>query len=346
MLVILAIIGSILGGYRVNERNAGILGIGSYVPEQIITNFDLEQKFDTSHKWIVERTGIRERRVVNNNQASSDLATVAAERALKDAGVNADEIDLIIVATVTPDMPFPSVACLVQANIKAVNAAAFDLTAVCSGFIYGIATANAFIKAGFYKKILIIGTETLSKITNWEDRNTAILFGDGAGAVVLGEVKEGYGILGLDLGADGNGANLLNVPAGGSRIPATTDSIAQNLHFIRMDGNEVFKFAIKIMGDTVNKALVNAKLVSSDINYLVPHQANLRIIQSAARRFDIPLERVVINVDKYGNTSAASIPIALDEGVKDGRIKQGDIIAMTGFGGGLTWGAAILRWGK
>lgn len=329
-----------------NEISVGILGIGSYVPEKIVTNLELEQRIDTTDKWIVERTGIRERRVINDGQATSDLATKAAEKALQDAGVTAEEIDLIIVGTVTPDMVFPSVACLVQQNIKAVNAAAFDLTAVCSGFIYGIATANAFIKAGTYKKILVIGAEALSTITNWEDRNTAILFGDGAGAVVLGEVSTGYGIIGIDLGAEGNGGHLLNVPGGGSRMPATTESISQGHHFIHMDGNEVFKFAIKIMGETVNKALDNAKLSQEDINCLVPHQANLRIIQSAAKRLGLPLEKVVINLDKYGNTSAASIPLALDEGVKSGRIKDGDVIAIVGFGGGLTWGAGIIRWGK
>lgn len=328
------------------ERSVGILGIGSYVPEKIVTNLELEQKIDTTDKWIVERTGIKERRIINEGQATSDLATKAAEKALEDAGITAEELDLIIVGTVTPDMVFPSVACLVQENIKAVNAAAFDLTAVCSGFIYGIATANAFIKAGTYKKILVIGAETLSAITNWEDRNTAILFGDGAGAAVLGEVSPGYGIIGMDLGAEGNGGSLLNVPAGGSRIPATTESISQGLHFIHMDGNEVFKFAVKIMGETVNKALKNANLTQEDISCLVPHQANIRIIQSAAKRLGVPLDKVVINVDKYGNTSAASIPLALDEGVKSGRIKNGDVIAIVGFGGGLTWGSSIIRWGK
>ena len=329
-----------------NERYVGIIGIGSHVPEQVITNIELEQKIDTSDKWIVERTGIKERRVVKKGEATSDLATKAAEKALQDAGVEAEEIDLIIVGTVTPDMVFPSVACLVQKNIKAVNAAAFDLTAVCSGFIYGIATASSFIKAGTYKKVLVIGAEALSTIVDWSDRNTAILFGDGAGAVVLGEVSQGYGILGMDLGAEGNGGNLLKVPAGGSRIPTTLETISQGLHFIQMDGNEVFKFAIKVMGETVNKALKNAKLSAEDITYLVPHQANIRIIQSAAKRLGIPLERVVINLDKYGNTSAASIPIALDEGIKSGKIKQGDIIAIVGFGGGLTWGSGIIRWGK
>ncbi|SDE76729.1 beta-ketoacyl-ACP synthase III [Sporomusa acidovorans] len=328
------------------HKSVGILGIGSYVPEQVVTNFDLEQRLDTSDKWIVERTGIRERRVVKKGEATSVLATKAAEKALQDANVSPEDIDLIIVGTVTPDMQFPSVACLVQENIKAVRAAAFDLTAVCSGFIYGLVTGSSFIKAGTYKKVLVIGAETLSTITDWKDRNTAILFGDGAGAVVLGEVAPGYGILGVDLGAEGTGGHLLKVPAGGSRMPTTMETISQGLHFTHMDGNEVFKFAVRTMGETINKALENAQLSAGDVKYLIPHQANFRIIQSAAKRLGLPMEQVVVNVDKYGNTSAASIPIALDEGVKSGRVKAGDIIAIAGFGGGLTWGAGIIRWGK
>jgi 3-oxoacyl-[acyl-carrier-protein] synthase-3 len=330
----------------VKERSVGILGIGSYVPDKVITNHDLEKTIDTSDQWIVERTGIRERHVVSEGEATSDLATRAAEKALADAGVSAGEIDLIIVGTVTPDMQFPSVACLVQSNIKATNAAAFDLTAVCSGFVYGLATGSAFIKTGTYKKVLVIGAESLSKITDWSDRNTAILFGDGAGAVVLGEAEPGTGILGIDLGADGNGGNLLRVPAGGSRLPTIAETISQRLHYIQMDGNEVFKFAIKVMGETVNKALENANLTAKDVSCLVPHQANMRIIQSAAKRLGLPMEKVIVNVDRYGNTSAASIPIALDEGIKSGRIKNGDVLALVGFGGGLTWGATIIKWFK
>jgi 3-oxoacyl-[acyl-carrier-protein] synthase-3 len=330
----------------VKERSVGILGIGSYVPDKVITNYDLEKTIDTSDQWIVERTGIRERHVVSEGEATSDLATRAAEKALADAGVSAGEIDLIIVGTVTPDMQFPSVACLVQSNIKATNAAAFDLTAVCSGFVYGLATGSAFIKTGTYKKVLVIGAESLSKITDWSDRNTAILFGDGAGAVVLGEAEPGTGILGIDLGADGNGGNLLRVPAGGSRLPTIAETISQRLHYIQMDGNEVFKFAIKVMGETVNKALENANLTAKDVSCLVPHQANMRIIQSAAKRLGLPMEKVIVNVDRYGNTSAASIPIALDEGIKSGRIKNGDVLALVGFGGGLTWGATIIKWFK
>jgi 3-oxoacyl-[acyl-carrier-protein] synthase-3 len=328
------------------KKFAGILGIGSYVPEKVITNGDLEKIIDTSDSWIVERTGIRERRVVAEGQATSDLATKAAERALADAGISAAEIDLIIVATVTPDMVFPSVACLVQDNLKAVNAAAFDLTAVCSGFMYALVTGSAFIQCGTYKKVLIIGAEALSTITDWTDRNTAILFGDGAGAAVLGEVPEGYGVLGVHLGAEGAGGDLLKLPAGGSRMPASAETVAQRLHFTQMDGNEVFKFAVKVMGEAVKQALEMANLSTSDITYLVPHQANIRIIQSAAKRVGMPMDKVIVNVDKYGNTSAASIPIALDEAVKGGKIKKGDIIAMVGFGGGLTWAASIIKWAK
>lgn len=328
------------------KKYAGIIGIGSYVPEKVITNGDLEKTIDTSDSWIVERTGIRERRVVAEGQATSDLATIAAERALADAGVSAEELDLIIVATVTPDMVFPSVACLVQNNLKAVNAAAFDLTAVCSGFMYALVTGTTFIQSGMYKKILIIGAEALSTITDWTDRNTAILFGDGAGAAVLAEVPEGFGVLGVHLGAEGAGGDLLKMPAGGSRLPASADTVAQRLHYTRMDGNEVFKFAVKVMGEAVKQALAMANLTSDDITYLVPHQANIRIIQSAAKRVGMPMDKVVVNVDKYGNTSAASIPIALDEAVKTGKIKKGDTIAMVGFGGGLTWAASIVKWSK
>lgn len=328
------------------EKSVGILGIGSYVPEKIVTNADLEKLVDTSDNWIVERTGIKERRIAAEDQATSDLATKAAEKALADAGIGADDIDLIIVATVSPDMTFPSVACLVQDNLKATKAAAFDITAVCSGFIYGLVIGSTFIKSGTYKKVLVIGAETLSKITDWTDRNTAILFGDGAGAVVLGETLPGFGILGVHLGSDGAGGDLLKVPAGGSRQPTTAQTVAERSHFIHMNGNEVFKFAVKVMGEAAVKALDEAGISPADITYLVPHQANLRIIQSAARRLGLPMDQVVVNVDKYGNTSAASIPIALDEGVKSGKIKNGDIIVIVGFGGGLTWGSGVIKWYK
>lgn len=329
-----------------NDKYVGIIGLGSYVPQRIMTNKDLEQTMDTSDEWIVERTGIRERRVAAEYEATSDLATRAAQKALEDANVTAAEIDLIIVATGTSDMAFPATACLVQDNLKAINAAAFDISAACSGFIYALVTGSQFIKTGIYRKVLVIGAETLSRITNWNDRNTGMLFGDGAGAAVLGETPKGYGILGVDLGSDGSGGDLLKVPAGGSRHPATLETVVQKKHFIHMNGNEVFKFAVKIMGETTRKALANANLSADDINYLVPHQANIRIIRSAAKRLGLPIEKVVVNVDKYGNTSAASIPIALDEAVRAGKIQSGDILALTGFGGGLTWASSVIKWGK
>lgn len=329
-----------------NKKCVGIIGLGSYVPQRIMTNKELEQRMDTSDQWIVERTGIHERRVAAENESTSDLATKAGQKALEDAKLSAAEIDLIIVATASPDMVFPATACVVQENIKAVNAAAFDISAVCSGFLYALITGSQFIKAGMYRKVLVIGAETLSRFTDWSDRNTGMLFGDGAGAAVLGETPEGYGILGVDLGADGGGAELLKIPAGGSRHPATNETILQKQHFIHMNGNEVFKFAVKVMGETTLKALKNANLTASDITYLVPHQANIRIIQSAAKRLGMPMEKVVVNINKYGNTSAASIPIALDEAVKSGTIKSGDIVALAGFGGGLTWASSVMKWCK
>ncbi|MDF2568946.1 MAG: fabHA [Sporomusa sp.] len=329
-----------------NDKAVGIIGIGTYVPEKIMTNKDLESIVETSDEWIVERTGIRERRVADPSMATSDLASRAAQKALDDAGVTAEEIDLIIVATATPDMLFPSVACIVQANIRATRAAAFDLAAGCSGFVYGMVTGSQFIKAGLYKKILVIGAETLSKILDWSDRNTCVLFGDGAGAVVLAETVPGCGILAAHLGADGSGGDLLKLPAGGSRNPATADTIAQKLHFVHMNGNEVFKFAVKVMGEAAVKALEDAGLNPGDVDCLIPHQANIRIIQSAAKRLKLPLDKVMVNVDKYGNTSAASIPIALDEAVHSGKIKHGDIVVLVGFGAGLTWASAVIKWCK
>jgi 3-oxoacyl-[acyl-carrier-protein] synthase-3 len=278
--------------------------------------------------------------------ATSDLASRAAQKALEDAGITAEELDLIIVATATPDMFFPSVACLVQANIKATNAAAFDLAAGCSGFVYGIVTGSQFIKAGLYKKVLVIGAETLSKILDWTDRNTCVLFGDGAGAAVLAETTPGYGILATQLGADGSGGDLLKLPAGGSRNPATAETVAQKMHFVHMNGNEVFKFAVKVMGEAAVKVLADAGLSAADVDCLIPHQANIRIIQSAAKRLKLPMDKVMINVDKYGNTSSASIPIALEEAVHDGKIKKGDIVVLVGFGAGLTWASAVIKWGK
>lgn len=327
-----------------NKKAVGIIGMGYYVPEKILTNQDLEKIVDTSNEWIVERTGVKERRIASENEATSDLAIKASLEALKNANVLADELDLVIVATATQDMAFPSVACLVQNAIGAKRAAAFDLTAGCSGFVYAFVTASQFIQNGLYKKILIIGSETLSKITNWEDRNTCVLFGDGAGAAVVSEVDEGFGLLGCELGANGGGGDLLKLPAGGSRKPASQETINNKEHYIHMDGNEVFKFAIKIMGEAALKSIERAGLKPEDIDLLVPHQANNRIILSAAKKLKMPMEKVLVNVERYGNTSAASIPIVMNEALKDGRIKKGTVLTLVGFGAGLTWAACTMRW--
>ena len=326
------------------EKAVGIIGIGSFVPEKILTNKDLEKIVDTNDEWISERTGIKVRHIVAEGENTSDIAAKAAERALKDAGLTADDIDLIVVATATPDMLFPATACLVQNKLKAGKAAAYDLAAGCSGFMYAIVTASQFIKTGLYKHVLVIGAESLSRILDWTDRNTCVLFGDGAGAVVLGEVPEGYGILGSNLGADGSGGDLLCLPAGGTSRPATEETVRERLHFVHMAGNEVFKFAVKVMGEAALNALEHAKIDTSEVDWLIPHQANIRIIQSAAKRLKMPMEKVIVNVDRYGNTSSASIPIALEEAIHDGRIKSGQVITMVGFGAGLTWASAVMRW--
>ena len=325
------------------NTKAGIVGVGSYVPKNIISNFDLEKIMDTSDEWIKTRTGIRERRIVDENEATSDLATKAALNAIKDANLTPEDIDLIIVATITPDMIFPSTACLVQANIKATKAACFDLEAACSGFIYGITVAKQFIESDTYKHVLVIGAEALSRILDYEDRSTAILFGDGAGAVVMGPVSEG-GVLSTSLGSDGNGKDYLNIPAGGSKTPASEDSIKNRLHFIKMAGSDVFKFAVRIMQDASVECIKSANLEIQDIDYLIPHQANIRIIEASAKRLKLSMDKVYVKLDKYGNMSAASIPVALDEAYREGKIKKGDNIVLVGFGGGLTWGASVVRW--
>lgn len=327
-------------------KSVGILGVGHYLPEKILTNQDLEKMVDTTDEWITERTGIKERHIAAPEQATSDLATIAAERALADAGVAAEEIDLVIVGTASSDHIFPSTACLVQNRIGAKHAAAFDLAAGCSGFVYGLTVATQMIKSGLYKKALVIGAETLSRIMNWTDRNTCVLFGDGAGAAVIGEVEEGLGVLGVDMGADGEGGKFLLQPAGGSRKPASPETVAANEHTIYMNGPEVFKFAIQIMGKSAKNALKNAGLGLDQLDMLFPHQANLRIINSAAKRLKMPMDRVWVNVDKYANTSAACIPICLCEAQAAGRLHKGDTILLVGFGAGLTWGSVVLKWAK
>ncbi|MDN5344314.1 MAG: 3-oxoacyl-[acyl-carrier-protein] synthase [Clostridia bacterium] len=325
-------------------RPAGIVGTGSCLPERVVTNAELERIVDTSDEWIRTRTGIRERRLAGPDTAASDLAVPAAVKALDRAGIRPEDLDLIIVATVTPDTLFPATACLVQERLGARGAAAFDLSAGCSGFIYGLAVANQFISTGVYRTAVVIGVEILSKIINWQDRNTCVLFGDGAGAVVLQAVAPGEGILGLHLGADGNGGNLLSIPAGGSRLPASPDSVREQLHTIHMNGPEVFKFAVRIMGEASLKALEQAGLTRADVDFLIPHQANIRIIEAATKRLGLAPEKVYVNLHRYGNMSSASIPVALDEACREGRLHRGDRVVLVAFGAGLTWGAAVLRW--
>lgn len=323
---------------------AGIVGVGVGIPETVLTNHDLEQRIDTSDEWIVTRTGIRERRIAPAHVATSDLAAQAAEQALRNAGKSAQDVDLIVVATATPDMPWPSTACLVQAKIGASRAAAFDLNAVCSGFVYALWIAAQAVETGAYRCVLVIGADILSRQVNWEDRSTCVLFGDGAGAVVLAPVQEPYGVLSGVLGADGTGAPLLNVPAGGTREPLSPDVIARKRHTIQMRGREVFKFAVTIMGEVAVQALEKAGIPPEEVSLFIPHQANIRIIQAAAERLNLPMERVFVNVDRYGNTSAASIPIAIYEAWAQGRLKKGDLAVVVGFGAGLTWGACVIRW--
>jgi len=326
--------------------SVGIVGIGSYVPENVITNKDFEQFLDTNDEWIISRTGIRQRNIAPKDMPVSELCYQAGLKALEDAQIAPEEVDLIIVATITPDYAFPATACLVADRIGARNAAAFDLEAGCTGFIYGVVTGSQFVATGMYKTVLVIGGETMSKVLNWTDRSTCILFGDGAGAAVLQPVKKGFGFLSFELGSDGSGGPLLSQPAGGSKYPASLETVEKNLHTLQMEGKEVYKFAVRVMGDVSLKVLEKAGLTKEDVDLLIPHQANIRIVNAAVRRLAISPDKVVVNLDKYGNMSAASIPVALDETFKAGHIKEGDIIVMVGFGAGLTWGACVLKWMK
>lgn len=309
----------------------GIIGIGRELPEKILTNLDLEKMVDTNDEWIRTRTGIEERRIADDNTDTSDIALAAAKKAIADAGIHPEDIDMIMVATVTPDQSFPSVACMIQEKLGAKKAAAMDLSAACAGFMYGMVTAKQFIDTDVYKYVLVIGVEKLSKITNWEDRNTAVLFGDGAGAAVLGKVSEGRGILSFELGADGSGGKHLYL---------------DDEDHIYMNGREVFKFAVRQMGESSENVLVKAGLSKEDVDFLIPHQANIRIMEASRQRLDLPEEKLSKTVHKYGNTSAASIPISLVEELETGKIKEDDVLVMVGFGGGLTWGAIAMRWGR
>ena len=321
----------------------GIVGIGSDTPEGVLSNADLEKMVETSDEWIVERTGIRTRRIADAKTTTSTLATNAARKALADAGLSGEDVDAIIIGTATPDMLFPSTACLVQANIGAVNAAAFDLAAACSGFIYGLNVAAGLIRNGSHETVLVIGAETLSKIVDFEDRATAVLFGDAAGAAVVRRVEKGRGILATRIMSDGNLAEMLMLPGGGSLRPTSHETVDQRLHYIKMNGNNVFKAAVKSMADIATKALEDAEMDVTQIDLFIPHQANMRIIEATARKLDIPMSKVFVNVDRYGNTSAASIPLGLDEARRAGMIHEGDVVAAVAFGAGFTWGSAVLR---
>ncbi|OIJ10452.1 3-oxoacyl-ACP synthase [Anaerobacillus alkalilacustris] len=310
--------------------NVGILGMGSYVPENVITNVDMEKKIDTSDEWIKTRTGIEERRFAPEHHDTSHMSYLAAKDALEMANILPEELDLIVVATVTPDRPFPSVSAVIQDQLGAKKAAAMDISAACSGFMYGMITAKQFIQSGDYKYVLVVGSEKLSKLINWDDRNTAVLFGDGAGAAVLGQVSEDKGILAFELGADGGGC----------------EHITQEGPHLTMNGREVFKFAVRQMGESALSVIEKAGLTKEDVDYLVPHQANIRIMEASRQRLDLPEEKMAKSVHKYGNTSAASIPMTLVDELKNGKIKDGDIVVLVGFGAGLTWGSVVLRWGR
>ncbi len=324
-------------------QDIGILGLGHYLPGQVLTNTDMEKLVETSDEWIRSRTGISARRQAAETEATSDLALQASKQAMQDAGITAEELDLIIVATVTPDMAFPSTACILQAALGAKRAAAFDVSAACTGFIYAITLAHSLISQGVYRYCLVVGAETLSRITNFSDRNTCVLFGDGAGAAVIGPSSRRK-LLAFELGADGTGSDLLKQPAGGSRLPATSDTVAEGKHFIHMEGQEVFKFAISKMPEVTSSLLSKQGLTIEQLNWLVPHQANRRIIESAAKRLGHPIERTVVNLQDYGNMSSASIPVALSEAAAAGVFASGDKVILVGFGGGLTWGATLIEW--
>ncbi|RXI98260.1 ketoacyl-ACP synthase III [Anaerobacillus alkaliphilus] len=310
--------------------NVGILGMGSYIPENIIKNVDLENRMDTSDEWIRTRTGIEERRFAPEEHNTSHMCFVAAKEALEHAGVKPEEIDLIIVATVTPDRPFPSMSAVIQHQLGATKAAAMDVSAACAGFMYGIVTGKQFIQTGDYKYVLVVGAEKLSKLINWEDRNTAVLFGDGAGAAVLGAVSKDRGILAFELGADGTGS----------------EHITQEGKYLVMNGREVFKFAVRQMGESAMSVINKAGLSKEDVDFLVPHQANIRIMESSRQRLELPEEKMSKTVHKYGNTSSASIPMALVDEIKGGKIKDDDIVILVGFGAGLVWGSIAIRWGR
>ena len=325
------------------KTHVGILGLGASLPPKVLTNFDLEKIVDTSDEWIRTRTGIRERRIAGSGVAASDLGAEAATQALRSAGLKVSDLDLIIVATVTPDMSFPSTGCMVQKKIGA-SCPAFDLAAACSGFVFALSVAEAYIKSGFYRHILVIGSEITSSFVNWKDRSTCVLFGDGAGAAVVGQTSEGHQILANYLGSDGNYADILKVPAGGSAIPINEKVVAEGLHYLRMEGAEVFKLAVRTMEEAVQQVCNMANIQINQIDCLIPHQANLRILNAVSERLQIPNDKVFVNVDRYGNMSAASTIVALYEAEAFHVIKKGQNVVLVAFGGGLTWGSCAIRW--
>jgi 3-oxoacyl-[acyl-carrier-protein] synthase-3 len=326
------------------QRTVSIIGTGSYVPERVLTNAELEKLVETSDEWITSRTGIKERRIAAEGENTSDLASKAALAAMENAGITAEEIDLILVATVTPDMFFPSTACFVQTKIGAKNAACFDVSAACSGFLYALEIAQQFITSHTYDTILVIGAEKLSSIVDWTDRNTCVLFGDGAGAAVLQHRSGGHGVISTFMGSDGRLSEILQIPGGGSRFPISKENADQRLNCIKMNGKETYKHAVNSMLDAATRALADANIKASDLACIIPHQANLRIIEAIATRMDVPMERFVINLDRYGNTSAAAVAIALDEANRTGRMQVGDYVLLVVFGGGLTWASSVIQW--
>ncbi len=324
--------------------SAGILGTGYYIPEKVLTNADLEHMVDTSDEWIRTRTGIEERHIAADTENTSDLSVKAARQALEAAGTKPEEVEFIIVATASPDYVVPSTACMVQNKLGCTGAAGMDISAGCAGFVYASIVGAQMVRSGLYKRVLVIGAEVLSRLVNWKDRNTCVLFGDGAGAAVYGPVKDGFGLLGSDAGADGSLGHILNIPASGIAEPVTHRAIDSGRIYIHMDGADVFKAAVRHMEHSTMRALEQSGLSKEEISLLIPHQANFRIIHSMAKKLGLPEEKVFVNIHKYGNTSAASIPIALGEAVEEGRLKHGDILAITGFGAGLAWASAIMRW--
>ncbi len=328
---------------RQNQR-ASITGIGSYLPGKVLTNYDLEKMVDTSDDWIIQRTGIKERRIIENGQITSDLGTQASLRAMEDAGVSPNDLDMIITSTITPDHIFPSTSCFIQQKLGATRASAFDILAACAGFIYALSIGQSFVNSGAMETVLVVGAECLSTITDYTDRTTCVLFGDGAGAVVIQKSSTKHEILSTSLAADGSQADVLIMPGGGAKTPASIESVQQRTHYIQFRGKEVFKLAINNITNLILETVTKNDLTINDIDLIIPHQSNLRIIEATMEKLGLPKEKAFVNIDKYGNTSSASIPIAIDEARKEGRLSKGDIVMLVAFGGGLTWGSSVIRW--